>query len=149
MSTDDELVEQLRRIANEVDAVPDLVSESARAAFSTRHLDDELAELLRDSHATSPAEVRLEQPAPRLLSFEAGGVSLELQIEETHGQLVLRGLAIGTAGDAEVETTTTASRAAVIDKQGWFRVEALPVEPVRVRVRAADGRAVTTGWIRP
>lgn len=141
-------MEQLRRIANEVDAVPDLVSESARAAFSTRHLEDELAELLRDSYATSPAEVRLEQPGPRLLSFEAGGVSLELQIEENHGQLVLRGLAIGTAGDAEVETMTTGPRAAVIDKQGWFRVEALPVEPVRIRVQAADGRAVTTGWIR-
>jgi hypothetical protein len=149
MSSDDEMIERLRRIANQVDAVPDPVTEAARAAFSTRRLDDELAELLRDSFATSPADVRAEQPGPRLLSFEADLVSLELQIEEVHGQFVVRGIAVGTVGDAEVETMTTGPHAATIDQQGWFRVEALPVEPLRVRVRAANGSAVTTGWIRP
>ncbi|HZC72706.1 MAG TPA: hypothetical protein VE442_18555 [Jatrophihabitans sp.] len=147
MTTDDELMEQLRRIANEVDAVPDLVDESARAAFTTRRLDDELAELLRDSYSAAPAEVRAEQPGPRMLSFESGEVALELQIEEIHGRLVLRGLAVGTLGDAEVETTS-GTHSAAVDEQGWFRVDALPVEPLRVRVQAANGTSVTTGWIR-
>jgi hypothetical protein len=149
MSSDDELMEQLRRIANEVDAAPDLVTESARAAFSTRRLDDELAELLHDSDMTASAPVRLAQPGPRLLSFEAGEVSLELQIEDAGGQLVLRGVAVGTVGAAEVETVTGGPHPAVIDDQGWFRAEALPVEPLRVRVQARDGTAVTTGWIHP
>jgi hypothetical protein len=149
MTSDDELMERLRRIADEVDAVPDLVTESAQAAFSTRHLDDELAELLHDSDTTTSAAVRSAQPGPRLISFEAGDVSLELQIEDVHGRLVLRGIAIGTAGDAEIETITAGLHTAPIDDQGWFRVEALPVEPLRVRVRAANGTAVTTGWIRP
>jgi hypothetical protein len=148
VSTDDELMEHLRRIASEVDAAPDLVTESARAAFSTRRLDDELAELLHDSGVTTSAAVRGAQPGPRLLSFESGEVSLELQIEEVHGRLVLRGIAIGTVGDAEVETTTTGPHVAAIDHQGWFRVETLPVEALRVRVRAANGTAVTTSWIR-
>jgi hypothetical protein len=147
MSTDDELMEQLRRIANEVDAAPDLVAESARAAFSTRRLDDELAELLHDSQVTASAAVR-GRPGPRLLSYESGEVSLELQVEDVRGQLVLRGITIGTVGDAEVETTTTGPHAAAIDDKGWFRVEGLPVEPLRVRVQAANGTAVTTGWIR-
>jgi hypothetical protein len=51
-------------------------------------------------------------------------------------------------GDAEIETTTTGSRTAPIDDRGWFRVDGLPSEPLRVRVHAVDGRAVTTGWIR-
>jgi hypothetical protein len=147
MTTDDELMEQLRRIANEADAPPDLVAESARATFSTRRLDDELAELLHDSELTAAA-VRGARPGPRLLSFEFGEVSLELQIEDVRGRLVLRGIAIGTVGSAEVETITTAPHAAVIDEKGWFRVEGLPVEALRVRVRAANGTAVTTGWIR-
>jgi hypothetical protein len=149
MTDDDELMEHLRRIANEVDPVPDLVTTSARAAFSTRRLDDELAELLADSYATTATDVRLEQPGPRLVSFAAGGVSLELQIEQVPDGLLLHGMAIGTVGDAEVETATTGAHPVPIDEQGWFRDEALPVGPLRVRVRAADGPAVTTGWIRP
>jgi hypothetical protein len=149
MTTDDELMDQLRRIANEVDAAPDVVTESARAAFSTRRLDDELAELLQDSHATTAASVRLAQPAPRLLSFESGDVSLELQVEEVRGRIVLRGMAIGTVGDAEIETTTAGRQVIAVDDRGWFRVEALPVEALRVQVQATNGASVTTGWIRP
>ena len=147
MSTDDELMEQLRRIAIEVDAAPDLVAESARAAFSMLRVDDELAQLLHDSDVTTSAAVRGAQPGPRLLSFESGEVSLELQLDAVHGRLVLRGIAIGTVGDAEVETMTTGARVAAIDDKGWFRVEARPVEPLRVRVRTESGAAVTTGWI--
>src|SRR3954447_11763618 len=99
-------MEQLRRIANDVDAPPELVTESARAAFSTRRLDAELAELLEDSDVTAAAAVRLAQPRPRLLSFAAGDVSLELQLEQVTGRIVLRGVAVATQGDAEVETAS-------------------------------------------
>jgi hypothetical protein len=147
VSADDELLDQLRRIAGEVDPAPELVAESARAAFSTRRLDDELAELLNDSDVAASA-VRGERSGPRLLSFESGPVSLELQIEDVRDRLVLRGVAVGTVGAAEVETTTTGPRAAAIDEMGWFRIEGLPVEPLRVRVWSAAGTSVTTGWIR-
>jgi hypothetical protein len=149
VTTDDELMQRLRRVANEVDPVPDLVTDSARAAFTTRRLNDELAELLRDSQATTPADVRLEQPGLRVLSFEVGEVSLELQIEQIRDRLLMKGLAIGTVGDAEIETATTGPHGAGIDEQGWFRIGELPVEPLRVRVRAARGGTVTTEWIRP
>lgn len=148
MTTDDELMDRLRRIAADVDAAPDLVTESARAAFATRHLDDELAELLHDSDLTPSQGVRYVHPGPRLLSFEVGEVSLEIQIDEVQGRLAVRGIAVGAVGDAEIETTTTGSRTAPIDDRGWFRVQDLPSEPLRVRVHTADGKAVTTGWIR-
>jgi hypothetical protein len=149
MTTDDELMDRLRRIADDVDAAPELVAESARAAFATRHLDDELAELLHDSELTPSQGVRDVHPGPRLLSFEVGEVSLELQINEVQGRLAVRGIAVGAVGDAEIETTTTGSRTAQIDDRGSFRVQDLPAEPLRVRVHAAGGQAVTTGWIRP
>lgn len=148
MTTDDELMASLRRIADDVDAAPELVTESARAAFSTRHLDDELAELLHDSELVSSHGVRDAQPGPRLLSFEVGDVSLEIQLEEVQGQLAVRGIAVGTVGEAEIETTTSGPRTAPIDDKGWFRVDGLPSEPLRIRVHGADGTSVTTGWIR-
>ncbi len=149
MTTDDELMDRLRRIADDVDAAPELVAESARAAFSTRRLDDELAELLHDSDLAPSQGVRLAQPGPRQLSFEVGDVSLEIQIVEAAGRLAVRGIAVGTVGEAEIETTTAGSRTAAIDDRGWFRVEDLPAEPLRIRVLAANGRSATTGWIRP
>jgi hypothetical protein len=144
---DDELMAQLRRIAAEVDGPPELVAESARAAFSTRRLDDELAELLHDSQLAESAAVRSDPTGPRMLSFDSGDLSLELQLEDVRGRLVLRGVAVGAVGEAEVETTTAGSQSASIDEQGWFRIEGLPVEPLRVRVRTADGSTITTGWI--
>src|SRR3954447_24325503 len=149
MTGDDELMERLRRIANDVDGPPELVTESARAAFSTRRLDAELAELVEDSQLTASATVRLAQPGPRLLSFATGDVTLELQVEQVRDRLALRGVAVGTQGDAEVETLTAEVHRAAIDDQGWFTVEALPVETLRVRVETAGGSSVTTGWIRP
>ena len=149
MANDDELIERLRRIAEEIDAPPELVAESARAAFLTRRLDEELAELLRDSeHATSQL-VRGETSGPRVLSFETAAVSLELQIEAAAGRVTLSGVVSGASGEATIETTTVEPRTAPIDESGWFRVEDLPAEAaLRVHVTAADGRAVTTGWIR-
>jgi hypothetical protein len=148
MSADDELMKHLRRIADEVDAPSDITTESARAAFTTRHLDDELAALLNDSDLAPASGVRHAEPGPRLLSFEAGPVSLELELGAGAEGLVVRGIAIGTVGDVTIETTTDIHTAAV-DENGFFRVDELSAEPVRVRVQAGDGGTVTTGWIRP
>jgi hypothetical protein len=148
MTNDDELIERLRRIAEEIDAPPELVAETARAAFLTRRLDEELAELLRDSdHATSQL-VRGETGGPRVLSFETAAVSLELQIEEAAGRITLSGVVSGSSGEATIETTAAEPRTSQIDESGWFRVEDLPTGALRVHVTAADGRAVTTSWIR-
>src|SRR5262249_46475986 len=51
---DEALLERLRAICAEVDPVPDLVFQAARAAFTLRRLDAELAELVLDS-ADEPA----------------------------------------------------------------------------------------------
>jgi hypothetical protein len=148
MTKDDELIERLRHIAEEIDAPPELVAETARAAFLTRRLDEELAELLRDSdHATSQL-VRGEVGGPRVLSFETATVSLELQIEEAAGRISLSGVVSGSSGEVTIETTTAEPRTSQIDDGGWFRVEDLPTGALRVHITAADGRAVTTSWIR-
>ena len=80
---DTALLLRLGAIAAEVDPVPDLVLEAGRAAFLLRRLDAELAELVADS-ATDRAGVRGGDD--RLLSFEAGETSLELQVTARSGR---------------------------------------------------------------
>lgn len=143
--TDDELMARLRRIADEVDAPPDLVAESARAAFSMRRLDEEIAELLDDSEHSQGQLVRGETAGPRALSFRAAAVSIELQLEEADGRITLSGVVIG-AGEATIESTAEAARTVRIDERGWFRVGDLPAGPLRVRLTGADGGRVTTSW---
>lgn len=152
MSADPEdLLEQLRRIAGEVDAPPAIVEDAARAAFLTRRLDEEIAELVRDSGLTT-AGVRGTEP--RLLTYALGELTLELQVEEAAGLLTVAGLLSGstegaTSGTAVQVETQAATVAAHIDAAGWFRVDGLDIGPVRVRIRTAAGTTVSTGWVGP
>jgi hypothetical protein len=152
MSADHEdLLEQLRRIAGEVDAPPAIVEDAARAAFLTRRLDEEIAELVRDSGLTA-AGVRGTEP--RLLTYALGELALELQVEESAGLLSVAGLLSTSTEDAAtgtaVQVETQAATVAVdIDEAGWFRVDGLDAGPVRVRIRMAGGTTVSTGWVGP
>jgi predicted transcriptional regulator len=144
--SDDELMARLRRIADEVDGPPDLVAESARAAFSMRRLDEEIAELLHDSDRSQGQLVRGETAGPRALSFRAAAVSIEVQIEVVDDRVALSGVVTGASGDATIESTTEAAQTVRIDKHGWFRIGDLPVGPLRVRLTADDGGGVTSSW---
>lgn len=144
---DEELMERLRRIADEVDAAPELVAESARAAFLTRRLDAELAELVSDSDLTTSG---VRGAGPRALAFELRDLTLELQLEDGPGGLAVRGLVIGTTGPVRVEVDTPGSSSSVqTDEHGWFSVADVPLGPVRVRLRTADDAEVSTGWLQP
>jgi hypothetical protein len=142
---DDDIIERLRRAATAIDPVPDLVTRSAQAALSTRRVDEELAELVADSELLAPGRVRAPDDDTRLLSFEAAGVSVELQVEYAGGLVSLRGLVSGASGDAVVEVAGE-RHAVPIDEEGWFVVTGLPRGATRVRVTAVDGTAVVTRW---
>jgi hypothetical protein len=144
MTTDDELMAALRRIAAEVDPVPEPVTESARAALATRRLDEELAALLTDS-ALQADLVRGDEDV-RLLSFESGRISVELQVEPAGGRVSVKGLATGAAGEVVVESAGT-RRSTTIDPEGWFSLADLPRGTTRMHLRATDGTPVATSWV--
>ncbi|RSD16453.1 hypothetical protein [Amycolatopsis eburnea] len=143
--TDDELMDVLRAAAAEADPVPELVLRQARAALSTHDLDAELAELAFDSDLADAAAVRADGEDVRLLSFESARVSVELQVEYADGRVSLRGLITGATGDAVVEVAGE-RHVRPIGAEGWFTAAGLPRGATRVKVTAADGTAVTTGW---
>lgn len=142
MTPDDELMAALRGAAAHHDPVPDQVLRAARAALSTRDVDGELIALLLDSDLVDTGRLRSSASDVRLLSFESGQVSVELQVEYANGLVSLRGLVTGTQ-DAVVLRTGDGERTVSVDEEGWFDAPGLPRGPLRLQV----GRDARTSWI--
>ncbi|WP_370941819.1 carboxypeptidase-like regulatory domain-containing protein [Amycolatopsis sp. cg5] len=143
MSTDDELMADLRRIAAETDPVPRHVSERARAALATRSADAELAALLLDS-TLRPDLVRGTDDV-RLLSFESATVSVELQVTAHRRGHTVVGLLVGAAGEVVADSAGT-RRSTTTGPDGWFTFADLPSGPTRLHVLAEDGTNTVTSW---
>jgi len=80
-AADDELFARLAATVHGAEEPPDAVSELARLSFGLRRVDEDLAELVADSALEAqPVGVRAGAGAPRLLTFEAAGGELELQV---------------------------------------------------------------------
>jgi hypothetical protein len=142
------LLVELRRLINRADAVPDRVDDAARAAYTWRTIDAELAELTRDSlvDADDVHAVR-SGDGPRLLSFESPRLALELEVADLGrqgrrlvGQLVPPGPAAIVVEHAGGRVETEA------DELGRFVVEGLRPGPTRVRCRVDDGAGIETEW---
>lgn len=146
MTAEDELMAELRRIAGQLDPVPELVIENGRAALLTRALDAELAELLLDS-ALESAQVRGVAEQVRLLSFQLDDVLLEMQAEYAGDEVSLRGLVDGAGGELEVELGGGAGghRTIPVDADGGFSTR-LPRGAARFRLRSRGG-VITTSWV--
>ncbi|HEU5469189.1 MAG TPA: hypothetical protein VFV67_00940 [Actinophytocola sp.] len=144
--TDDELMSELRRIAERLEPVPEDVIDSGRAALLTRGLDAELAELLLDS-AMDSAQVRGAAEHVRLLSFQLDDVSLEVQAEYAGDQVSLHGLVDGDIAEVGLERGGVgAPQRLPIDADGGFTV-LLPRGVARFRLRTRGGRVIATSWV--
>ncbi|TWP47503.1 hypothetical protein FKR81_31560 [Lentzea tibetensis] len=136
---EDELLQRLRAVASEVDGVPDHVNLAAEAALGTRRLDEELAELIADSAEHTPQLVR-DASDIRMLSFRAGAVGIEIEIDDR-----LRGLVTGARGTVTIETPGGTTEAE-LDERGWFTADIPEAATVRLKITADDGTGVVTSW---
>jgi hypothetical protein len=148
-------LENLRRIVSDVDPVPDEVFAAARAAIITRELDAELAALVADSAAVED-ELRFdpvrtastEVADTRLLSFDGGGVRVELEVSGQADQLMVVGQLIGAADRGCVlEQADGRVHDVEVDSLGRFLISGVTSGPARLRCRAASGARVTTHWV--
>ncbi len=77
----DRLLLELRAVASRVDPVPAAVIEAAVASFTWRTIDAELARIVFDSTVDHEALAVVRGAAePRLLTFEAPGLSVEVEV---------------------------------------------------------------------
>ena len=152
---DEELLAALRTEVGRRDPVPPVVDDAARAAFTWRTIDAELAELEYDSQTESEelAGVRSVDTGPRLLSFVSGPLTVEVQVTGSGAHRSLVGqVDPGAAVAVEIRTPSSVTEV-VADDLGRFQVQGgggrapQPALPDRGRShrrdRLADGVAVT------
>ena len=144
---DDELMAELAAAVAEEDAVSERRRTAARAAFTWRTVDVELAELLHDSALDAGAAVRSGSDGPRTLSFRRAAVTRAVEVD---GETVLGEVIDEAAGDAAPAAVTLQrpdadDRSVEADASGFFRFDGVAPGPVRfVVVRA--GWSLTTPW---
>jgi hypothetical protein len=152
---DEALLARVAEVFNRMDPVPDIAIELALASFGWRDLDAELVTLVADSHLDETlTAVRAETAgfSPRLLSFEADGVALELEIstERPAGAGVHRHLLglLVPPGPARIEVRQASGSVSVeADDEGRFAVTDLESGPFRLTCRRPDEAPVSTPWL--
>jgi hypothetical protein len=145
---DEAVLVRLGAVLDELDPMPAEVLSEGRALFGLRRLDEELAELVRDSaeDRSGLLAVRGEGDV-RLISFETGPVTVELQVTERGAVRDLVAQVTGTAlVGAEVETS--AGRRDIPIEDSLFTVEDIPAGYLRLRLHTVAGRHLVTSWVR-
>jgi hypothetical protein len=143
----DALEQRLRQVAVDRDPVPPSVLDHAMHALELRDLDTELAALVADSLDADERLALVRGPqGTRLLTFEAPGVVVELQVTSTGDRRQLEGHVAG-AGGCELSLEHPEGTVVISpDEHGRFQVDVVPAGRLRLHVRAED-RSVTTTWV--
>jgi hypothetical protein len=138
------LENELREIAALLDPVPDGLLGDAMRAFTLRTLDAELAALTFDSWEEEPSISVRGGAGPRLLTYEVGGVAVELEVFAA--RLVGR---VTPEGPARIAVQRREEELLVrSDPLGRFTAEGLARGPLRLRVTLDSGPTVVTSWTR-
>lgn len=145
---DEALLARLGTVLDELDPMPAEVVTEGRALFGLRRLDEELAELVRDSAEDRGGLLAVRGEGDvRLISFETGPVTVELQVTERGMVRDLVAQVTGTAlVGAEVETST--GRQDIPIEDSLFTVEDVPAGFLRLRLHTVAGRHLVTSWVR-
>ncbi|HUA72242.1 MAG TPA: hypothetical protein VMA96_14205 [Solirubrobacteraceae bacterium] len=150
---DDLLMADLRAFFAEVDPVPPMVSEIAKASLGWRRLDADLAELLSDSGLEEEqyAGVRGSGAPARAVTFSSSELTIDIEVHvDDPGRTLLGQLSPPAPATIEIHTVAEESFSAEADKLGRFRARLPSGGPIRLRVLSAEGRGrppVETSWI--
>jgi len=147
---DEGLLQELRAAVRRFDPPPDGVLEAARASLAWRTIDAELAALEFDSAVDLAATAVRSSEGPRLLTFAAPGLNIEVEVSpigprrQLVGQLVPAQAARIDVRHAGGVTTVRA------DQLGRFGADAISAGPVSLRCHLGDAPSsppVVTEWI--
>lgn len=154
-TTDDELAAELAAAVAEEADVSERRREAAKAAFTWRTVDQELAKLLHDSALDAGAAVRSAGPGAgtlRTLAFGTDGMTLELEVDLGYvmGQVIPEGAAAAPFGDGPAKVTlhrpSGPGQTATGDERGFFRISAVAPGPVRFAVELGGAKLITP-WV--
>lgn len=148
MTTDHALLAHLGSAFEILDPVPREAIESARGSLGWRNPDAALAELVADS-LIDTAQVRTGRaPGPRLLTFEAGTLSIEVEVAEEGDRRRLLGQLVPPARADVVIRWLGGQISTQADEIGRFSASDVPAGQVSLSCtpeRATE--PVATSWV--
>jgi len=149
-AADEALFAELQDAVGYFDPLPPRLEAAARAAFTWRTIDADLAALTHDTLVDDDrlATVR-SGDTPRLLTFDTDGLTAEVEATEIGPRRRLAGqLVPPQPGEVEVAHQGGETRVEV-DETGCFIVDDLLPGPVRLRcrTRVAGERTFETPWV--
>ena len=144
------LEEQLREIAQRIDPVPDWLLAAAIDSYAWRTIDSDLAELVFDSEAEEAGALVRGGDRTRLLSFEATGMTIDVQVGGSGtGRRIIGQLAPPQQAAVEIRQGLDATGLNT-DELGRFSGP-LHAGPFSLRCSTGTGtgpdRPVVTDWI--
>ena len=143
---------ELRRFFTELDPVPPLVIDAAKASLGWRRLDADLAELLSDSalEEEAVALTRGSGAPVRAVTFSSTALTIDIEVHvDDPARTLLGQLSPPASATIEIQTMDESRLSAEADRLGRFRVRLTAGGPIRLRVLGADGDtgpAVETSW---
>jgi hypothetical protein len=143
---DEELMAQVTEASRCSIPVPDQMLTAARAAFASRATDRNwvLAALSYDSVLDEDLALRgPEQDGRRVITFDAGPVSVEIELA---GDRMVGQLVPPMEGDVEMMTAEGVAGRVAADSVGCFVLGRPSPGPVRFRCRLKTG-VVLTDWV--
>ncbi|MDH3752557.1 MAG: hypothetical protein OEU32_01695 [Acidimicrobiia bacterium] len=143
---DEELLELLGRAIDGADPVPDQVVEAARAAFTWRTIDEELAELVFDSMTDELVGARSSGDAERQVTFRAPGVEIEVMVTSEHSRRLVGQLVPGQTAAIELRSDGGRQHGQA-DAVGRFVFGDISPGRVQLAITTNDNRVVTTEWL--
>ncbi|RKS80451.1 hypothetical protein CLV35_0883 [Motilibacter peucedani] len=145
------LLQDIARLAARRDPVPPALVAMAKASFTWRTVDEELAEMVWDSavQAGEGALVRSAAAGVRLLTFATPHLTLELEVVQTGTRRRLVGELTPATGARVVVEHDGGTSEDVSDEHGRFLVDDVPAGRIKLRCVPADGAgaALVTTWM--
>jgi hypothetical protein len=148
---DEALLQELRDAVRRFDPPPDAVLEAARASLTWHTIDAELAALEFDSAVDlATTAVRSSGEGPRLLTFAAPGLNIEVEVSPIGPRRQLVGQLV-PAQPARIDVRHAGGVTTVrADQLGRFDVDTISAGPVSLRCHLGDVPSrppVVTEWI--
>ncbi|WP_426567006.1 hypothetical protein ACPPVT_10905 [Angustibacter sp. McL0619] len=137
---DERLLSRLGSMYDELDPVPDVVSEAARAAFILRDLDAELIPLVE-----SLATTFVRGESDNWLSFALEDLEIDLGSRRERSGWQIVGQITGAVQEMTVHTLA-GSEPVAVDEMGRFRAE-VSARTLSLRLTTPDGRRLRTEWV--
>jgi hypothetical protein len=140
---DSRLLAELRALLGAVDGAPSELVASAKLAPELVDLDEEYLALVEAETAGAATRAGRGQT----LAFRSPVCRLEVTVDDVGGGLVVEGQVTGVDAVEVVHERVHDSRAAAVDRFGYFTLTRIPSGLGRLVVRAADGRRLPATWV--